>query len=70
MALMALMLTTWKPDPMALLMLTTWKPDPMALGSHGPKFVTKLLSNVPLNDERLVELRDFVERVHKGPHSN
>ena len=40
------------------------------IGSHGPKFVTKLLSNVPLNDERLVELRDFVERVHKGPHSN
>ena len=39
------------------------------IGSHGPKFVTKLLSNVPLNDERLVELHDFVEKVHKGPHS-
>lgn len=34
------------------------------LGSHGPKFVTKLLSNVPLDDERLGELRDFVEKVH------
>lgn len=34
------------------------------LGSHGPKFVTKLLSNVQLNDSRLSELRDFVEKVH------
>jgi len=38
------------------------------IGSHGPKFVTKLLSKVPLDDERLLELRNFVERVHKGPH--
>lgn len=39
------------------------------IGSHGPKFVTKLLSSIPLNDERLSDLRRFVERVHKGPHS-
>ena len=39
------------------------------IGSHGPKFVTKLLSNISLSDDRLSELRDFVERVHKGPHS-
>lgn len=38
------------------------------IGSHGPKFVTKLLSAVPLGDERLAELRAFVERVHKGHH--
>ena len=36
------------------------------LGTHGPKFVTKLLSNVPLDDERLSGLRTFVDRVHKG----
>lgn len=36
------------------------------LGTHGPKFVTKLLSSVPLNDSRLVDLRSFVEKVHKG----
>lgn len=40
------------------------------IGSHGPKFVTKLLSAVPLGDERLVELRTFVERVHKGHHGS
>ncbi|MDY7584752.1 ATP-dependent nuclease [Pseudomonas sp. CCI3.1] len=39
------------------------------IGSHGPKFVTKLLSSIPLNDDRLSDLRRFVERVHKGPHS-
>lgn len=39
------------------------------IGSHGPKFVTNLLSSVPLDDERLIELRNFVGRVHKGPHS-
>jgi len=39
------------------------------MGSHGPKFVTKLLSIVPLNDDRLLELRNFVEKVHKGAHS-
>ena len=40
------------------------------IGSHGPKFVTKLLSTVPLDDERLAGLRDFVERVHMGQHGN
>lgn len=39
------------------------------MGSHGPKFVTKLLSTVPLDDERLKDLRIFVEKVHKGSHS-
>jgi hypothetical protein len=39
------------------------------IGSHGPKFVTKLLSTIPLGDERLLALRSFVERVHKGAHS-
>ena len=38
------------------------------IGSHGPKFVTKLLSGVLLGDQRLTELRAFVERVHKGCH--
>lgn len=39
------------------------------IGSHGPKFVTKLLSSIPLSDDRLSELRAFVEHVHKGSHS-
>ncbi|WP_455911888.1 ATP-dependent nuclease [Pseudomonas putida] len=39
------------------------------IGSHGPKFVTKLLSSISLDDVRLNELHGFVERVHKGPHS-
>lgn len=39
------------------------------IGSHGPKFVTKLLSTIQLGDDRLSQLRDFVERVHKGNHS-
>jgi len=39
------------------------------IGSHGPKFVTKLLSTIPLDDDCLAELRMFVERVHKGAHS-
>ena len=38
------------------------------IGLHGPKFVTKLLSEVSLDDQRLAELRAFVERVHKGKH--
>jgi hypothetical protein len=38
------------------------------IGSHGPKFVTKLLSGVPLDDPRLEELREFVEKVHRGNH--
>lgn len=39
------------------------------MGSHGPKFVTKLLSTVQLDDGRLSDLREFVEKVHKGSHS-
>lgn len=38
------------------------------IGSHGPKFVTKLLSSVSLGDDRLAELRSFVETLHKGAH--
>lgn len=38
------------------------------MGSHGPKFVTKLLSNVSLSDTRLEDLRGFVDKVHKGSH--
>ena len=34
------------------------------IGSHGPGFVTKLLTEVPLSDERLKELRDFVAHIH------
>ena len=33
---------------------------------HGPKYVTKLLSSVSLDDERLEGLRQFTERVHEG----
>lgn len=40
------------------------------IGSHGPKFVTKLLTDVQLSDDRLDELRTFVERVHAGRHGN
>jgi ABC-type cobalamin/Fe3+-siderophores transport system ATPase subunit len=40
------------------------------IGSHGPKFITKLLSNIPLGDPQLTELRDFVNIVHKGKHCN
>lgn len=38
-------------------------------GSHGPKHVTKLLSDVSLDDPDLRLLREFVEIVHKGPHA-
>lgn len=38
------------------------------IGLHGPKFVTKLLSDVPLSDTRLQELHVFVEKVHTGCH--
>lgn len=38
------------------------------IGLHGPKFVTKLLTEIPLGDSRLQELRGFVEKVHKGQH--
>lgn len=40
------------------------------IGSHGPKFVTKLLTDVTLSDDRLDDLRSFVERVHAGRHGN
>lgn len=36
------------------------------IGSHGPKFVTNLLSTIELSDDRLSELRDFVGVVHGG----
>lgn len=39
------------------------------LGSHGPKFVNKLLSSVALDDDRLSDLRDFTAHVHKGKHA-
>lgn len=38
------------------------------LGLHGPKFVMKLLSEVPMGDEKLASLRNFVQKVHKGSH--
>lgn len=38
------------------------------IGSHGPRYVTKLLATIPLVDERLTELRSFVEKVHVGKH--
>ena len=39
------------------------------IGSHGPKHVTKLLSNVPLSDPKLEKLRSFVNEVHRGSTS-
>lgn len=38
------------------------------IGKHGPRFVNKLLQEIPIGDGRLVELRDFVEEVHRGAH--
>jgi hypothetical protein len=38
------------------------------IGSHGPKFVTKLLSTISLGDEKLNGLRQFVSKVHHGRH--
>ena len=35
------------------------------VGSHGTKFVTKLLQDIPLDDDRLTDLRSFVETIHK-----
>jgi hypothetical protein len=37
------------------------------VGLHGPKFVAKLLRDIPLDDPRLRELRDFVQKVYLGP---
>jgi len=34
------------------------------IGSHGPRFVTKLLTDIPLSDARLSSLRDFVAHIH------
>jgi hypothetical protein len=34
------------------------------IGSHGPKFVTKLLTEIPLADQRLNDLRNFVAHLH------
>ncbi|MGB2742753.1 MAG: AAA family ATPase [Cognaticolwellia sp.] len=34
------------------------------IGSHGPKFVTKLLTEVQLADDRLKTLREFVSHIH------
>jgi energy-coupling factor transporter ATP-binding protein EcfA2 len=36
------------------------------VGSHGPKFVTKVLSEISLGDQRLDGLRKFTEKVHLG----
>lgn len=38
------------------------------IGLHGPKFVTKLLSEKSLADRELAQLREFTERVISGPH--
>jgi energy-coupling factor transporter ATP-binding protein EcfA2 len=38
------------------------------IDSHGPAFVSKLLTEVPLEDGRLSELQTFVRRVHFGPY--
>lgn len=35
------------------------------IGSHGPKFVTNLLTDVHLGDDRLKNLREFVAHIHK-----
>lgn len=40
-----------------------------SLGSHGPKFVNKLLTEVSIDDTKLAVLRTFVERVHQGSHA-
>lgn len=34
------------------------------IGSHGPAFVTRLLTDVSLEDDRLKQLREFVEHCH------
>ncbi|WP_444937376.1 ATP-dependent nuclease [Microbulbifer sp. JMSA004] len=39
------------------------------IGVHGPKFVTRLLSTIPLDDEKLSDLRDFIAKVHRGPYN-
>lgn len=39
------------------------------IGGHGPKYVTKLLSDIKPDDDRLEELRNFVKAVHYGNHA-
>lgn len=39
------------------------------IGNHGPAFVTNLLSEVAMSDERLSHLHKFVEHVHMGAHA-
>ncbi|WP_426346522.1 hypothetical protein [Cronobacter universalis] len=36
---------------------------------HGPKFVTKVLTEHSLDEKEFLELKMFVEKVHKGSHS-
>lgn len=38
------------------------------ISGHGPKFVTKLLTEKNMEDEDLRDLRDFVQKVHLGNH--
>lgn len=37
-----------------------------SIGGHGPAFVTRVLDEIPLDDDRLDELRKFTRRVHQG----
>lgn len=39
-----------------------------SIGLHGPKFVTKLLTDLQLDDPGLEELRRFVKKIHDGQH--
>lgn len=39
------------------------------IGGHGPKFVTEVLTEMPLNSTSLSSLRDFTIKVHAGPHA-
>lgn len=39
------------------------------IGGHGPKFVTKLLTEVDLENSDLRDLREFVQHVHDGAHA-
>lgn len=39
-----------------------------SIGSHGPKYVTNLLSSIDFGSDSVTELRSFVEKVHSGPH--
>lgn len=39
------------------------------IGGHGPKFVSKVLLEHTLEEKEFNALKEFVETVHKGPHS-